>query len=136
MATGLEPSATTLRRSADTAHLALSHPHEALIFIYRGLEWLKRGTGVGWDQIATDIGVPLSALKGSQEDRESGDGGPTRILYRDAPALTPQGIRPEAGIPGERRRDSLHVGCTSRPTDPALVAPLAGKQGGFPLLFS
>jgi hypothetical protein len=30
---------TMLRRAAEDAHSALTHPHEALIFVYRGLEW-------------------------------------------------------------------------------------------------
>jgi hypothetical protein len=53
---------TILRRAADDAYLALRHPHETYIFVYRGLEWLKEGLGVDWAQIARDIGVPLKDL--------------------------------------------------------------------------
>jgi hypothetical protein len=52
-----------LRRAADDAHLALSHPHEAYVFVYRGLEWLKEGLGVDWNQLARDIGVPREDLR-------------------------------------------------------------------------
>jgi hypothetical protein len=52
-----------LRRAADDAHFALSHPHEAYLFVYRGLEWLKEGLGLDWEQIASDIGVPLKDLR-------------------------------------------------------------------------
>ena len=45
---------TILRRAADDAHLALSNPHEALVFTYRGLEWLVVGR---WESGA--IGVDL-----------------------------------------------------------------------------
>jgi len=45
-----------LRRAVDDAHLALSHSHEALIFVYRGLEWLKLGQGIEWAQLANDMG--------------------------------------------------------------------------------
>ncbi len=52
-----------LRRAIDDAHLALTHPHEALLFVYRGLEWLKVGQSVEWDDIADDIGVPADDLR-------------------------------------------------------------------------
>jgi hypothetical protein len=52
-----------LRRAVDDAHLALSHPHEALIFVYRGLEWLKLGQGIEWAQLADDMGVPEGELR-------------------------------------------------------------------------
>jgi hypothetical protein len=53
---------TPLRRAADDAHLALSHPFETHLFVYRGLEWLKEGLGVSWEQIASDVGAPLKDL--------------------------------------------------------------------------
>jgi len=52
-----------LRRAADDAHLALTHPHEALVFVYRGLEWLKLGLGVDWKQLAQEMKVPLEELR-------------------------------------------------------------------------
>ncbi len=54
---------TVLRRAADDAHLALSNPREAYIFVYRGLEWLKEGLGDSWEQIARDVGVSLKDLR-------------------------------------------------------------------------
>jgi hypothetical protein len=51
-----------LRRAADDAHLALSHPLETHLFVYRGLEWLKEGLGLDWEQIAGDVGAPLKDL--------------------------------------------------------------------------
>jgi hypothetical protein len=51
-----------LRRAADDVHLALSHPHEALVYIYRGFEWLVVGQGMKWDDIAADCGVPAANI--------------------------------------------------------------------------
>jgi hypothetical protein len=36
---------TFLRRAADDAHLALTLPLEAYLYVYRELEWLKEGLG-------------------------------------------------------------------------------------------
>ncbi|MCH8041867.1 MAG: hypothetical protein IH977_16215 [Nitrospinae bacterium] len=52
-----------LRRAADDAHLALTYPHEALVYVYRGLEWLKIGQSIGWEDIARDIGVSKKEIK-------------------------------------------------------------------------
>jgi hypothetical protein len=54
---------TVLRRAADDAHLALSNPHEAMIFVYRGLEWLVVGSGIKWEDLAADLEVPVSAIR-------------------------------------------------------------------------
>lgn len=54
---------TMLRRAADDAHLALSNPHEALVFTYRGLEWLVVGRNIGWDELALEIGAPTASLR-------------------------------------------------------------------------
>lgn len=54
---------TVLRRAADDAHLALSNPHEALIFVYRGFEWLVVGTGMSWDDLAKDVGVSVNEIR-------------------------------------------------------------------------
>lgn len=48
---------TMLRRAAGDAHFALSHPHEAGAFVYRGFEWLVLGEGRSWDNLAEDLGV-------------------------------------------------------------------------------
>jgi hypothetical protein len=53
----------TLRRAADDAHLALSNPPEALLFCYRGLEWLVLGRKLSWDELADEIGVPPASLR-------------------------------------------------------------------------
>lgn len=42
---------------------AHSHPHEALIFVYRGLEWLKAGQHLTWEDIARDLKVPVKEIK-------------------------------------------------------------------------
>lgn len=55
---------TMLRRAAADAHFALSHPHEAGTFVYRGFEWLVVGEGRKWNDLATDIGVSVSAIRG------------------------------------------------------------------------
>lgn len=52
-----------LRRAADDAHLALSHPHEALVYVYRGLEWLVTGEGRSWDELAADLGTSKKNIR-------------------------------------------------------------------------
>jgi len=47
---------TPLRRAAEDAHTALLNPHEALVYVYRGLEWLVEGMGFTWDEIAKELG--------------------------------------------------------------------------------
>lgn len=54
---------TVLRRAADDAHAALSNPHEALIYVYRGLEWLVSGLNITWDELAKDLGAPVAELR-------------------------------------------------------------------------
>jgi hypothetical protein len=55
---------TVLRRAADDAHAALSNPHEALIYVYRGLEWLVEGlVGLSWKELATDLGASVAELR-------------------------------------------------------------------------
>ncbi len=43
---------TPLRRAAEDAHTALLNPHEALVFVYRGFEWLVEGMGFSWEDKA------------------------------------------------------------------------------------
>jgi len=52
-----------LRRAAADAHSALSHPHEAGTFVYRGFEWLVVGEGRSWDGLAADIGVSTADVR-------------------------------------------------------------------------
>jgi hypothetical protein len=47
---------TYLRRAAEDAHAALLNPHEALVYVYRGLEWLVEGMGFTWEDIAKELG--------------------------------------------------------------------------------
>jgi hypothetical protein len=54
---------TVLRRAADDAHIALTYPHEALVFVYRGLEWLKEGLAIEWADVACDVGVSQNELR-------------------------------------------------------------------------
>jgi hypothetical protein len=54
---------TVLRRAAADAHAALSHPHEAGMYVYRGLEWLVVGEGRSWDDLAADIGVSKADVR-------------------------------------------------------------------------
>lgn len=56
-------SHTVLRRAADDAHAALSNPHEALIYVYRGLEWLVEGLGIDWKKLATDLGASVAEVR-------------------------------------------------------------------------
>jgi len=54
---------TMLRRAAHDAFLALSHPHEAGAFVYRGLEWLVLGEGRSWEDVADDVGVSRNSIR-------------------------------------------------------------------------
>jgi hypothetical protein len=63
-----------LRRAADDAHIALTHPHEALIYVYRGLEWLKEGLVIGWEVIAKDIGVSNNDIRQLKKNANRGTG--------------------------------------------------------------
>lgn len=54
---------TFLRRAAYDAYLALLNPHEALVFLYRGLEWLKTGQNLRWEDIANDLGISEAELR-------------------------------------------------------------------------
>lgn len=51
-----------LRRAAMDAHAALSNPHEAGFFVYRGLEWLVVAEKRRWHDLAADIGVTTSEI--------------------------------------------------------------------------
>lgn len=55
---------TVLRRAIEDAHLAISQPHESLVFVYRGLEWIVRGLPISWDDLAVAMGVSKSELRG------------------------------------------------------------------------
>lgn len=65
---------TVLRRAADDAHLALTYPHEALVFVYRGLEWLKLGLKITWKDLASDIGVSVNQIKKLKKTANIGTG--------------------------------------------------------------
>jgi hypothetical protein len=52
-----------LGRAADDAHLALTYPSEAGVFVYRGLEWIVVTQHLSWSDIAKDIGVTPSEMK-------------------------------------------------------------------------
>ena len=54
---------TMLRRAAADAHAALSHPHEAGIYVYRGLEWLVTSEGRSWEDLAADLGMSRSQVR-------------------------------------------------------------------------
>ncbi len=56
-------SHTMLRRAAWDAFLALSNPHEAGAFVYRGLEWLVVGEGRSWEDLADDVGVSRNQMR-------------------------------------------------------------------------
>ena len=47
---------TMLRRAAEDAHAAIMNPHEALVYVYRGLEWLVEGMAYSWEDIAKELG--------------------------------------------------------------------------------
>lgn len=48
-----------LRRAAEDAYNALTIPSEAIFFLYRGFEWLKKCCdNVGWDKLGKEIDIP------------------------------------------------------------------------------
>lgn len=63
-----------LRRAADDARIALTHPHEALVYVYRGLEWLKEGQEIEWELIAEDIGVSNNDIRDLKRIANRGTG--------------------------------------------------------------
>jgi hypothetical protein len=71
---------TVLRRAVQDAYLALCHPHEALFFAYRGMEWLVVGLKISWEDLAADMGVDMRALRAFKKDANVEGGGrhPTR----------------------------------------------------------
>ncbi len=54
---------TILRRAAADAHNALSNPHEAGFFVYRGLEWLVVGEKRDWDDLVPDLCMTKSQIR-------------------------------------------------------------------------
>jgi hypothetical protein len=54
---------TMLRRAAEDAHTALTHPHDALVCVYRGLEWLVVGLGTTWENIGSAIGATTNEMR-------------------------------------------------------------------------
>ena len=54
---------TYLRRAAEDGYNALLNPHEALVFVYRGMEWLVEGMGFTWEDIATELGVSKNDIR-------------------------------------------------------------------------
>lgn len=41
----------------------MKNPVEAFVYIYRGFEWLKKGMGLSWQQIANDVGVSKKKIE-------------------------------------------------------------------------
>jgi len=54
---------TALRRAAEDAHAAITNPHESLIYVYRGFEWLIEGFGFTWDDIAKELGGTTNDIR-------------------------------------------------------------------------
>ena len=54
---------TYLRRAAEDAYNALLNPHEALVFVYRGMEWLVEGMGFTWEGIAKELGASKNDIR-------------------------------------------------------------------------
>lgn len=47
-----------LRRAAEDAHAALTIPSEAILFMYRGFEWLKKCLNVQWKELGEAVDIP------------------------------------------------------------------------------
>ena len=54
---------TLIRRAADDAYMASVMGPEAIFFIYRGFEWLKKALKVSWDDLGSKIDVPQANIK-------------------------------------------------------------------------
>ena len=54
---------TLLRRAAEDAHTALTLKSEAILFVYRAYEWLKKELAVSWNDLGKAIDIPQSNLK-------------------------------------------------------------------------
>lgn len=54
---------SVLRRAANDAYLALMHPHEALLYAYRGMEWIVVGTKISWEDLAENMGISKADLR-------------------------------------------------------------------------
>ncbi len=65
---------TPIRRAVYDAVQAMKNPVEAFVYIYRGFEWLKKGLGLSWSEIASDVGVTTKQIKevGQIANDESG----------------------------------------------------------------
>ena len=65
---------TPIRRAVYDAVQAMKNPVEAFVYIYRGFEWLKKGLGLSWKEIASDVGVTTKQIKevGQIANDESG----------------------------------------------------------------
>jgi hypothetical protein len=64
-----------LRRAVKDAYLALCHPHEALFFAYRGMEWIVVGLKISWEELAADMGIDMKALRDFKKDANVEGGG-------------------------------------------------------------
>ena len=73
-----------LRLAANDAYLALTHPHEALLYAYRGMEWIVVGTKISWEDLAKDIGVSTADLREFKKTAnvEGGARHPTQSLQK------------------------------------------------------
>lgn len=64
---------TLIRRAADDAYMASIMRQEAIFFIYRGFEWLKKALSVSWDDLGNAVDVPqnnINNLKKIANNRE------------------------------------------------------------------
>jgi hypothetical protein len=75
---------SVLRRAGNDAYLALMHPHEALLYAYRGMEWIVVGTKISWDDLAKDTGVSTADLREFKKmaNVEGGARHPTQNLQK------------------------------------------------------
>jgi hypothetical protein len=54
---------TFLRRAAEDAVAALLTPYDSVFYVYRGLEWLRKGFSVGDTELGTWMGISKSDLQ-------------------------------------------------------------------------
>ena len=54
---------TFIRRAAEDAYLASIMKPEAIFFVYRGFEWLKKALNVSWDNLGQAVDVPQDNIK-------------------------------------------------------------------------
>jgi hypothetical protein len=52
-----------MRRAIEDLYNSLISPKEASVFVYRGLEWIKNGLGMRWEELVKYVDLPPKEIK-------------------------------------------------------------------------